>query len=64
MFSYYKEYKAHVAPIYQNEIDRHLFATASYRNRAKRRENARVRREKLRAQWASRFARWRDADGD
>ena len=31
MLAQYKRYKAHVAPIYQTEIDRHLFATASFR---------------------------------
>lgn len=30
MFAPYKQYKARVAPLYQNEIDRHLFATASF----------------------------------
>ena len=35
MFTYYKQYKAHVAPVYQSEIDRHLFATASFRGRDK-----------------------------
>jgi hypothetical protein len=33
MLSYYKRYKAKVAPVYRSEIDRHLFATASFRRR-------------------------------
>jgi hypothetical protein len=35
MFAYYQQYKAHVAPVYQSEIDRHLFATASFRGKDK-----------------------------
>ena len=51
MFTYYKQYKSHVAPIYQSEIDRHLFATASFRWRNK---SPGAVREWLRAQ----ISRW------
>jgi hypothetical protein len=47
MLTYLTQYKAHVAPVYQSEIDRHLFATASFRGRDKSRGAV---REWLRAQ--------------
>ena len=58
MLAQYKRYKAHVAPIYQSEIDRHLFATASFRGgrKSKSRSNWRSR---LRMQWLGLLARWR-----
>ena len=58
MLAQYKRYKAHVAPIYQSEIDRHLFATASFRGgkKSKSRSNWWSR---LRMQWLGLLARWR-----
>lgn len=58
MFSQYKQYKAHVAPIYQSEIDRHLFATASFRRRRKRAHRSLAWRERLRTLGLSLWARW------
>jgi hypothetical protein len=58
MISQYKRYKAHVAPIYRSEIDRHLFATASFRDRKKGAERSVAWRERLRVQWASLWSRW------
>ena len=46
MLAQYRRYKAHVAPIYQSEIDRHLFATASFRGGKK---------SKSRSNWWSRL---------
>ena len=58
MLAQYRRYKAHVAPIYQSEIDRHLFATASFRGgkKSKSRSNWWSR---LRMQWLGLLARWR-----
>jgi len=58
MISQYKRYKAHVAPIYQSEIDRHLFATASFRGREKSARRFSAWRERLRARWVSLWTRW------
>lgn len=61
MLSSYKQYKAHVAPIYQSEIDRHLFATASYRRRKPALKERKARAERLRARWLSRWTGWKAA---
>jgi hypothetical protein len=58
MISQYKRYKAHVAPIYQSEIDRHLFATASFRGGKKGGPRRRAWSERLRMQWFSLWSRW------
>jgi hypothetical protein len=58
MISQYKRYKAHVAPIYQSEIDRHLFATASFRGRGKGTSRSATWRERLRLQWVGLWSRW------
>lgn len=58
MISQYKRYKAHVAPIYQSEIDRHLFATASFRGRGKGTRRSAAWRDRLRMQWVSLWSRW------
>jgi hypothetical protein len=55
MFSSYKNYKARVAPIYQNELDRHLFATASFHDRALRRKVEKMRSGWRRAEWLGRW---------
>ncbi len=57
MLSQYKKYKAHVAPIYRSEIDRHLFATASFRGRKRGTHRSRPWREWLRVRWLSLWAR-------
>jgi hypothetical protein len=49
MLSYYKRYKAKVAPVYRSEIDRHLFATASFRRRKSPDGESQTWREWLRA---------------
>ena len=59
MLANYTQYKAHVAPIYQNEIDRHLFATASYHPRNKRSRDSKGASASLR-NWISRWSRWKD----
>jgi hypothetical protein len=56
MLSQYKRYKAHVAPIYQSEIDRHLFATASFRRQKKVKSGSNWR-SWLRGQWLRLVAR-------
>lgn len=58
MLSPYKQYKAHVAPIYQSEIDRHLFATASFRDRRRSRRRRRPWREWLRLRRLGLWGRW------
>lgn len=57
MLSQYKRYKAHVAPIYQSEIDRHLFATASFRRQTKGKSRSKWR-SWLRLRWPDFLARW------
>ena len=57
MFAAYKRYKAQVAPLYRNEIDRHLFATASFYRRDLGLEDKRPGRDRARGRWLGRWIR-------
>lgn len=58
------QYRANVAVIYRNEIDRHLFATASFRKRRQKRSDREGMRDWLRTRWADRFAGWKTEEKD
>jgi hypothetical protein len=58
------QYRANVAVMYRTEIDRHLFATASFRERRQKRSDRESMRDWLRTRWADRFARWKTEEKD
>lgn len=53
-------YKVHVAPLYGSELERHLFATASFRDRPSQRAQRDSVRRWLQKRWEERAARWKD----
>lgn len=65
------DYKKQVAPLYKDETNRRLFATASGRRPQRRRveqseapEDERTRRTWLAERWRERWARWRGESED
>ncbi len=65
------DYKKSVAPIYQDETYRRMFATASGRRHDKNRKKGedtgtdeKKRREWLASRWKARWARWKGEDAD
>jgi hypothetical protein len=49
--------------MYQTDLDRHLFATASFRPEPKRKDREDLRGW-LRIRWANRSARWKAAESN
>lgn len=59
----FAQYRAEVAAIYQTDLDRHLFATASFRPEQKRKDREDLRGW-LRSRWVKRSARWKVAEAN
>lgn len=58
----FARYKAQVAPLYRNQLDQHLFATASPHERVDTFQNsAKAWREWLRDRWSRRWNDWMSA---